>query len=712
MKRITIGLALGAVIGFVEAVIAIVAAPSPTGTSQPLLVGSIVWAALGAVLATIPAPAGLEVRDADAHAGLRVLLGLVTVAVVGHVNARLLMEWDHLGRLMVTLALVIPLSALWMSARRSVSADSLGFSFRWVVGRPLRLLAGVALACALLSQALGGEFELSTFSGRTLESSRSGDKPPRLMVLGIDSATWRIVTPLVEEGGMPNLASLIRRGTWGVLRSYEDSHSPTVWTSIMTGKDPDQHGVVGFAAATAINRRAKSVWQIATELNAKSAVINVPGTYPELGDSGVMLSGFPLPGRTRGNLGWFATTGEPATVPGIRNLHLSVAPESLAPGQSTGASVVLRDLPASFDPRSNAILYLLEKLGGPAMETVCRAALAVRFAEIELTVTRDGKDDLVVTGHSRNGKELLFSLRRGDWSEWLLATNEGRSALKVRFVDGPADELSLFLTPLFPFPERGRARPHEEISELLESPYVAEPVGWSLFSDARLIETFHQHLLEVAENRVRMGLTVLDRFEPDLFIYVFTATDRLQHPLMKFMYPEAYERYAHERGGPYEEQRPTPALVASFGEAIPDLYRQVDGWIGEFLERAGPETHLVVVSDHGAQPGLHSRRPTAGNHHPDGIYVVSRIGPEVVEPKDLSPPGPVLVIEDIGPILLHLLGAPVGEDMKGRVPPFVVESTRPVETVASYEDSPTEEGARQQDLEEVQEQLRALGYID
>ncbi len=41
---------------------------------------------------------------------------------------------------------------------------------------------------------------------------------------------------------------------------------------------------------------------------------------------------------------------------------------------------------------------------------------------------------------------------------------------------------------------------------------------------------------------------------------------------------------------------------ARYRTAILDLYQQIDAWIGRIVEEAGPDTNIVIMSDHGAGP--------------------------------------------------------------------------------------------------------------
>src|ERR1700693_2461564 len=73
---------------------------------------------------------------------------------------------------------------------------------------------------------------------------------PRVLLIGLDGADMRIVDRLIREGKLPTFARLKREGAWGPLRSVEPLLSPLVWTSIATGRRPQDHGVFDFVEIT------------------------------------------------------------------------------------------------------------------------------------------------------------------------------------------------------------------------------------------------------------------------------------------------------------------------------------------------------------------------------------------------------------------------------------------------------------------------------
>src|SRR3989338_7322162 len=68
----------------------------------------------------------------------------------------------------------------------------------------------------------------------------SKNKGPKLILLGIDGADWDIIDHYIIEGRLPTFSRLKREGAWGYLRSFDPMLSPMLWTTIATGKRPDE----------------------------------------------------------------------------------------------------------------------------------------------------------------------------------------------------------------------------------------------------------------------------------------------------------------------------------------------------------------------------------------------------------------------------------------------------------------------------------------
>ncbi len=70
--------------------------------------------------------------------------------------------------------------------------------------------------------------------------------PDPLILLCIDGADFQIIDPMVQDHELPTFARLLREGTHGPLATQRPARSPNVWTSIVTGKKPEDHGIRHF----------------------------------------------------------------------------------------------------------------------------------------------------------------------------------------------------------------------------------------------------------------------------------------------------------------------------------------------------------------------------------------------------------------------------------------------------------------------------------
>jgi predicted AlkP superfamily phosphohydrolase/phosphomutase len=129
---------------------------------------------------------------------------------------------------------------------------------------------------------------------------------PRLLILGLDGATFDLLQPLIDEGRLPTLARLQREGVSGPLESTFPPISAAAWSSFATGVNPGKHGVVDFYyprpgeysinTMSATARTALPLWSLLGESGLSTGSIGVPGTYPPEPVNGFMVTGFLTPG--------------------------------------------------------------------------------------------------------------------------------------------------------------------------------------------------------------------------------------------------------------------------------------------------------------------------------------------------------------------------------------------------------------------------------
>ena len=122
----------------------------------------------------------------------------------------------------------------------------------------------------------------------------------KLLLVGIDSADWKIIQPLIDSGGMPGMQRIVEEGTSGNLATLEPQLSPMLWTSIATGKMAYHHGVPGFTEVdpatgrvvpvSAATRQCRTLWEILGEQGLRSHVVSWFATHGERDLAGCMVS--------------------------------------------------------------------------------------------------------------------------------------------------------------------------------------------------------------------------------------------------------------------------------------------------------------------------------------------------------------------------------------------------------------------------------------
>jgi tetratricopeptide (TPR) repeat protein len=170
--------------------------------------------------------------------------------------------------------------------------------------RRIALLLGVAAAAAVLAVVI-------TMKRRGLsvppvpEIARQTKTGRKVIFVGLDGADWELLDRYTASGAMPNLKALIDGGTGGVLLSGHPMISPLVWTTMMTGVSPVDHGILDFTRyhpssgreepITSDERRAPAVWNMASWGGKRVAVLGMWATYPAEPVSGLVVSDRVLP---------------------------------------------------------------------------------------------------------------------------------------------------------------------------------------------------------------------------------------------------------------------------------------------------------------------------------------------------------------------------------------------------------------------------------
>ncbi|MGB8775342.1 MAG: alkaline phosphatase family protein, partial [Terriglobales bacterium] len=157
-----------------------------------------------------------------------------------------------------------------------------------------------------------------------------------------------------------------------------------------------------------------------------------------------------------------------------------------------------------------------------------------------------------------------------------------------------------------------------------------------------------------------------------------------------------------------------------YKDVVNGAYRFHDMMLQTLVELAGPDTTIILVSDH----GFHSDhlRPRGIPQEPAGPAVQHRnFGIVAIRGANIKQDERIYgaTLLDVTPTILTLFGLPVGADMDGRVLVQAFEQPPEISRIPSWEQEPGECGMHPADLrvdplaaQAVLQRFVALGYIE
>jgi predicted AlkP superfamily phosphohydrolase/phosphomutase len=427
----------------------------------------------------------------------------------------------------------------------------------------------------------------------------------RIIVLGFDGVDPNLLEKWMGEGHLPNLKKLSETGYYHPLRTANPPQSPVAWSSFTSGTWPGDHGIFDFLqrdpmtylpdvsyqsiekptfwlfnllldnpASARNNRHGPAFWKTASDQGKRVVVLSVPYSFPpDTLNSGKMLSGLGVPDLrgTNSTFYYFAT-----------DLTASEAKKG------AGGSKFVQ-----IKRGANRIETEIEGPVDPTAEDYQRLSIPLAF-EVD-----DQSKSMAIGLQGQTEK-----VQEGEWSHWFEIEYKITPFYKMKgicrfYVKQIGPEIQVYLSPISLHPDDPHipfSYPKSFSSELKDKIGFYKAVGWihdtSALNSEKITEgQFLDEMDQIMQKRKEMTLRSLEDEEFDLFISVFTATDRVAHMFYRLIDPE------HPR---YDE-----ALAEEYGEAILNTYRTMDEIVGEISERHLDEsTLLMIISDH----GFHSYR--------------------------------------------------------------------------------------------------------
>jgi predicted AlkP superfamily phosphohydrolase/phosphomutase len=558
---------------------------------------------------------------------------------------------------------------------------------------------------------------------------------PRVLIIGLDGATFDLIDPWVEAGELPHMARLLKRGARGSLASTQPPATFPAWSTFMTGVNPGQHGVFDFTQRrpgtyevefiNATYRRWPSVWQVLSQAGRRVGVMGLPATYPPESLNGFMISGFDAPVATGIDRSFMnpltlydqisQAVGPYQDITGFQEVHIDAGWHEMA----------LEKLLDALEHRVEVASFLLTQepwdcfmvLFGES-DTVAHhfwafhdpgsprydGSGAERFGDAILRVYRaldraigrlidlasEMTSVLIVSDHGFGGAgDRIVYLNR-----WL--AEQGWLAFDS---PGPMDRLMAWgkeLGLLLPASVQEwifRSRLSSLVDEM-ESRSRLSGIDWErsvAFSEE--VNTFPGIWLNVQgrepQGRVAPG-TEYERLRDAIIerLGAFTNPDTGEHVIQRALRREEVYR------GPWVALAPDIVLESALDRGYTYTFLSSRGRQGDTLRELDPDEHL------GAKGGSMN-----GSHRADGVLIVAGNGVDAgCDVRDAS-------LLDIAPTLCWLLGVSAPEGTEGRVlkEAFVKRGPAQVSVPELRAQGGVQRYARRE-AAILQERLRDLGY--
>jgi predicted AlkP superfamily phosphohydrolase/phosphomutase len=554
----------------------------------------------------------------------------------------------------------------------------------------------------------------------------------KVFVISLDGATFSVLNPLMEQGYMPNLAEMTSRSVAAELQSVVPPVTAPAWTSFMTGKHPNKHGIFDFAQFNteqynwtinnSRNIQSKTLWQILSKNNKRVVVLNLPYTYPPYEVDGVLVAGWDAP----------FTEATFSCPPGISSDILRRFPDYKSNLWISELQPLRSD--AQFAELTNKLMTGFEQQARIALDLIGKEEWGVFMVHFQQTDWIQHKLWTYIEQACRNPSDHSPKIeatrncyrRFDEYVGLLLKQAESLRPTTILLSDHGFGCLMGNINPNFHLREWGYLSVKPEEKDRLSSVKAAIRTSKS--------GTLRKVYRSLSQVRGRLN----DRHaKQDHTSWADNAGDVLgaRGSTWDWSRTQAAVVYAYQMGFVYvnlvgrgsrgivEPGEPYDALVADMtarfreirhpetGERLlqdvvagKDVYPAADNSI------LVPDLVLVPVDGYGFSFSLSDAPPRVseeGTHRHNGVLLIN--GDLVKHPtSDFHPD-----LIDIAPTILHILGLPVPNDMDGRVLEEMLSLDAPVryeEVDNSVARVGPSYGQAESDI--VVQRLKGLGYLD
>ncbi len=545
----------------------------------------------------------------------------------------------------------------------------------------------------------------------------------RVLVIGLDGATFDIIDPLIRDQRLPHLASLIRNGTRSRLKSTLMPNSFPSWSSCVTGVNPGKHGIFWSLIRTdglayplrlmnSFDIQAETLWTLLGNQGYQMGVINVPTEYPPTPVNGFVVCGAMTPREETD----FTYPKE------LRNEILGIVPDYKC--EVDFAQINLQKLATeiihSIENREKLLLYLLQNKRWDLLFMVFTETdlaqhkywAGIDAAHPKHTAVPKGLQDFVYRVYERIDESIGKVLQEtSEETSIFVVSDHGFGPFYQSFSLSQWLVKQGYLVLDEPVIKKWAKRGLMKVHLLNHIHFLKDLMSYSLASfrgrlDVRHIRNKYAHLSEWSTGRVDWKRTRAYS-TADLGIRINLKT---REPLGTVP-PGPEEDSLKER-----IKGELGQLKFSNGQPVFEAVQtKEEAFSGPFL-RNSPD--LIVPINHAQAPS----RPegwdftvtlsnVSGAHSPMGILIAS--GKGIRKGEDFT--GAEVI--DITPTILYIFGERLTEDMDGKVLFDIFDSEFRGSRSVAREGSSIRFKSKtnvfsEEEERELQKKLRDLGYIE
>lgn len=527
----------------------------------------------------------------------------------------------------------------------------------------------------------------------------------KVLMIGLDGATFYLLDHLMDEGVMPFMKDLVSRGVRADLMSTRNPLTPPAWVSMVTGRSPHVHGIYDFLKPTTLadgsvflkindsrDIRAETVWQMASRQGRRVTSLNFYGMAPAFEVDGYLASGF---------VPW-------------KYLRKGMHPSSLFDTVKALPDFDYKNLAMDIGEEKKAVQGLMEGEHDEWLEVqTARDRTWTRLCAHLMEADRTDLTAVVLDGPDK--VQHLFwrfvdpALAEKNPDEWWQNIHE-RCLAFYRSVD---DNVRTLVEKAGPDTNVIMTSDHG-FGATTEVVYINEWLarnGYLKWAD----DVAADGGTKLTADKIRDHLGTVDWKRTIAFcptpssnaIYIKKA--RGDGPGVKDSEYLDFCLELRRKLLDYRDPRDGKPVFTSvdlnklegspYVEPSPDVtVRLRDGGFVSILK----SKEVVIPREH-----------PDGTHRPNGIFIA--YGPDIRQGMAVEP----LNLLDITPLMLHLLGLPVPEDLEGRVPSEILRAEageRRVEQAGATAAVKPKAAARKEPTPEEREallkQMKILGYMD